>query len=109
MYICQKASIMLSTPLQIPEAYPILENYPFDSLETLFSTIYQKSPIIYNEFTLEKVKENFGLTIQKANLFEKTNLIVVSDFLQETLRRGFKQLLLNEKVRSEVIVMPILL
>jgi hypothetical protein len=89
--------------------YPILTDYPYENLDDLMKSIYKDKPMIYSEFNLEKVKENFDIKVEKANLFTDVEELRISDFLQETLKRGFKQLLLNEKIRSEVIIMPILL
>jgi hypothetical protein len=65
--------------------------------------------MIYSEFSLEQVQETFQLNIQRASLFESVTPIPVSPFLEETLRRGFKLYLANEKIRSEAIILPILL
>src|SRR5262249_22657947 len=66
-------------------------------------------PMTYSDFTLETVRDVLGVMIQQGTLFEKVPSLEVPPWLQEALAKGMQIALLGEKVRSEVIVMPILL
>jgi hypothetical protein len=66
-------------------------------------------PMSYSDFTLDSVYKVLGVTFQPGNLFEKVEVLEVPPWLQEALRKGMQLALLSEKVRSELIVMPILL
>jgi hypothetical protein len=66
----------------------------------------------YHHFTLEKIKNDFQLTIiEKNDLFKNIPQIKVSDFLKETLKYNIPLAIAHntEKSRSELIVSPILL
>ncbi|MDM8523322.1 hypothetical protein QUF80_08120 [Desulfococcaceae bacterium HSG8] len=65
----------------------------------------------YSDFTLMKVKKDFGLSEKKINLFENAENTEPSDWLKETLDVSLELALSSssEKARSEFIVAPILL
>jgi hypothetical protein len=63
----------------------------------------------YNEFTLERVEKQLGVTVQPDDLFATLEPLPVPDWLREALERGMDLALLSEKARSEFIVCPILL
>jgi hypothetical protein len=63
----------------------------------------------YSEFTLDTVSKVLGVTFQQGILFERVSCLEVPPWLREALRKGLQLPLLSEKVRSELIVMPILL
>ena len=65
----------------------------------------------YSNFTLRKVKQEFGLTIQeKKSFLPEIMPIVPSDYLTETLRRNLALALAvgTEKARSELLISPVL-
>lgn len=66
----------------------------------------------YSEFTLKKVKSEFGLqTIENFSLFSDAIPLKLSDYLQQTLQRNVPLALAinTEKARSELIIINILL
>ncbi len=63
----------------------------------------------YSDFTLDSVEKVLGVNLQQGVLFESVDSLEVPPWLQEALRKGMQLALLSEKVRSELIVMPILL
>jgi hypothetical protein len=63
----------------------------------------------YSDFTLDMVRKVLGITLQPKSLFDEASEVEVSPWLQETLNRGKDVPLLSKKVRSELIVMPVLL
>ncbi len=65
----------------------------------------------YSNFTLAKVKKDFGLQEQRADLFSNIEPIELSDWLQEALDLGLEFALSSssEKARSEFIIVPILI
>jgi hypothetical protein len=63
----------------------------------------------YSDFTLDSVYKVLGITFQPGSLFENVDFLEVPPWLQEALRKGMQLALLSEKVRSELIVMPVLL
>ncbi len=63
----------------------------------------------YQKFTLESLKEKFGLGNRQQNLFEQIVSVKPSDWLIETLAMGRKNPIKSEKAKSEMIVTPILL
>ncbi len=66
----------------------------------------------YNEFSLNAVKQQFGLqTVERAGLFADTPPVPASDFLRQTLEQNLPLALAmaTEKARSELIIMPVLL
>jgi hypothetical protein len=65
----------------------------------------------YSHFTLDKVKEEFGLVLDEmSDLFSSMPEVAVSDFLRTTLSEQVSLALAinTEKVRSELIIAPIL-
>ncbi len=63
----------------------------------------------YRDFTLIKIKEQFGITRQYINLFPNdTPEIIPSNHLLESVEIAYKMPLRNEKSRSEYLVSPIL-
>jgi hypothetical protein len=65
----------------------------------------------YSNFTLRKVKQEFGLTIQEQNSFlPETVSVAPSDYLAETLRRNLAMAIAvgTEKARSELLISPVL-
>src|SRR5437867_7857224 len=66
----------------------------------------------YNEFTLEALKQQFGLrTDEGSDLFAQVAPIPMSDLLRETLHENVPLALdiSTEKARSELIITPVLL
>ncbi len=62
----------------------------------------------YTDFTIDELKEKFGLVVRSGLLFEGVAPIVVPQTLRERLNvKGVP--LRSEKVRSEIIIMPVLL
>jgi hypothetical protein len=64
----------------------------------------------FTQFTLEKVKNDFGVTLQVAPLFPRVTPLAVSSWLEQTLQVT-KTLAFqsgSEKARSEFIIAPIL-
>jgi hypothetical protein len=67
--------------------------------------------MVYGNFTLRKVKQEFGLTIQEQNSFlPETAPVAPSDYLAETLRRNLAMAIAvgTEKARSELLISPVL-
>ena len=64
----------------------------------------------YNKFTLAGVIAKFDLKIKIETIFEDIKPIAISDFLRESLFRGYAIALPNcsEKARSELLVSPFL-
>jgi hypothetical protein len=65
----------------------------------------------YSNFTLRKVKQEFGLTIQEQGSFlPEITPIPPSDYLAETLRRNLAMAIAvgTEKARSELLISPVL-
>jgi hypothetical protein len=65
----------------------------------------------YSNFTLRKVKQEFGLTIQERESFLPIiQPVTPSDYLTETLRRNLALAIAvgTEKARSELLISPIL-
>ncbi|CAK0751323.1 conserved hypothetical protein [Gammaproteobacteria bacterium] len=66
----------------------------------------------YSDFTLKKVKESFGLSVQEgASLFAAVTEMAVSSWLQATLARNLPLALAinTEKARSELLIINLLL
>ncbi len=63
----------------------------------------------YSDFTLDTVHKVLGISLLPERLFDGAIEVEASAWLQETLNRGKEVPLLSEKVRSELIVMPVLL
>ncbi|MCU0443329.1 MAG: hypothetical protein MUE85_00325 [Microscillaceae bacterium] len=63
----------------------------------------------YSNFKLRDLRKNFGLSEVTQKLFGEIKEIPLSNTLQDNLSFAKTIPLLSEKVRSEVIVMPILL
>lgn len=66
----------------------------------------------YNEFSLDLLKQRFGLQINEGiDIFSGVPAVPVSDLLSETIREGVPLALAisTEKARSELIITPILL
>jgi hypothetical protein len=64
----------------------------------------------YSKFTLPEIIEKFSLKIKREILFDEVTPIKISDFLKESLFRGYAIALPNgsEKARSELLVSPFL-
>ena len=65
----------------------------------------------YSNFTLRKVKQEFGLTIQEQGSFLPEIVpLPPSDYLAETLRRNLGMAIAvgTEKARSELLISPVL-
>jgi hypothetical protein len=65
----------------------------------------------YSDFTLTRVKQEFGLTVMEGKpLFDDVTPIAPSSHLQESLKRSrrFVTLVNTEKARSEFLIAPIL-
>ncbi|MCK4492870.1 MAG: hypothetical protein KAU26_02345 [Methylococcales bacterium] len=63
----------------------------------------------YKKFTLEKLKSQFDIEIQKQSLFSEIEELEQSAWLIETLNNAKLIPLNSEKVKSELIIMPILI
>jgi hypothetical protein len=63
----------------------------------------------YADFTLESAETELGIIARTAVLFPDLKPLPVSAWLRESLDRGMRVALVNEKARSEFIVAPILL
>jgi len=66
----------------------------------------------YSDFTLKKVKSEFGLKIvENSSLFTTLENVKISDYLTTTLQRNVPLALSinTEKARSELIIINILL
>ena len=66
----------------------------------------------YSQFTLEKVQQEFGITIQeRVGLFADVAEVKYSEFLGETLKYNIPLALAiaTEKAKSEAIILPILI
>jgi hypothetical protein len=63
----------------------------------------------YKKFTLESLKEKFGLENLQKNLFDNIMPIKGSQWLTDTLAMGRKNPIKSEKAKSEMVVTPILL
>lgn len=63
----------------------------------------------FSNFTFEELKQRFQIKEKKTNLFENVQPLKKSKWFEQTLDLGNDISLLSEKVRSELIVMPILL
>jgi hypothetical protein len=63
----------------------------------------------YNDFTLERVEQVLGVTVQPDDLFDHVSPLPVPEWLRESLERGMELALVSDKARSEFIVSPILL
>jgi hypothetical protein len=66
---------------------------------------------VYSDFSIEKVKKDFGLTEKRAVLFDSPESIEPDKWLTDTLNLSLKFALSSssEKARSEFIVAPVLL
>ncbi|MDY6802668.1 MAG: hypothetical protein SXA11_02525 [Cyanobacteriota bacterium] len=64
----------------------------------------------YSDFTIDKLKTEFNLTIIEQNDIIKSELVTPSSWLDETLRRftPLAGVINTEKARSEFIIAPIL-
>lgn len=63
----------------------------------------------YTDFTLSDLNRQFGVTNQIVSLFGNVNPVAASAFLRESLSRGQRLRLRNEKIKSEAIVYPVLM
>lgn len=63
----------------------------------------------YSDFTLELATRSLGVTTARAELFAEASPIEIPAWLPEMLIRGSELATINEKSRSEFIVVPILL
>jgi hypothetical protein len=66
----------------------------------------------YSDFTLQKIKKDFGLSVQEdSNLFATVAPVPSSDLLNRTLQETVQLAIAinTEKARSEMIITPILL
>ncbi len=66
----------------------------------------------YSDFTLQKLKKDFGLSVQEhSNLFARVDPVPSSDLLNRTLQETVQLAIAinTEKARSEMIITPILL
>jgi hypothetical protein len=63
----------------------------------------------YTDFSLDRLRKTFGLTLAQTTLLGRPTPVPISPWLQETLDRGMPLALVSEKARSEFIIVPILL
>jgi len=65
----------------------------------------------YSDFSLAKIKKEFGLIEEKITLFPEVDLIEPSEWLKTTLKVSLRLALTSssEKARSEFIIAPLLL
>jgi hypothetical protein len=62
----------------------------------------------YSDFTMDKLRHQFGMTVRDQALFEPIGDLLPSPWLRESLQRGSNTYTVTEKARSEFIVAPIL-
>ena len=62
----------------------------------------------YTDFTLADLNRQFGVTNQIGPLFGPVSPVIPTAFLRESLARGQRLRLRNEKIKSEAIVYPVL-
>lgn len=62
----------------------------------------------YTDFTLADLNRQFGVTNQIGPLFGQVDPVAPTAFLHESLARGQRLRLRNEKIKSEAIVYPVL-
>jgi len=63
----------------------------------------------YSDFTLQKLKKEFGIHNVVEKLFDTIQPVVPSDWLNDTLSKTTKVRARTEKAKSETIVFPILI
>lgn len=63
----------------------------------------------YSDFTMDRVRREFGITVRDQVLFEPLGDLMPSPWLRETLQKGSGPAFISEKARSEFIVAPILM
>lgn len=63
----------------------------------------------YTDFTLADLNRQFGVTNQIGSLFGTIDSVAPTAFLRESLVRGQRLRLRNEKIKSEAIVYPVLM
>lgn len=63
----------------------------------------------YTDFTLADLNRQFGVTNRIESLFDRMEPVSPSTFLRESLKRGQRLRLRNEKIKSEAVVYPVLL
>src|SRR6266404_5145204 len=63
----------------------------------------------YSEFTLELLRQKFGMTVRDQLFFEPIGDQMPSPWLRESLELGLSTYIVTEKARSEFIVAPILM
>ena len=63
----------------------------------------------YSDFTLDRVRHEFGVTVRDQALFETIGDLVPSAWLRESLQKGAGPARASEKARGEFIVAPILI
>lgn len=68
-----------------------------------------KHKMAYKNFTLEKLKTDFGLQERQEQLFKTVVPLSYTTWLAETLAMGRSNPIKSEKARSEMIITPILL
>ena len=72
----------------------------------------KKKDMAYSDFTLEAAEAQFELTIEtQGDYFAETPPVTISDLLRQTLARRTARAIAmgNEKARSELLIVPILL
>ena len=62
----------------------------------------------YKKFTIEKLKQQFSISIEKRSLFSNVEKLEPTTWLIETLSLAKIIALQSEKAKSELIIMPIL-
>ena len=67
--------------------------------------------MVYRDFTLKELDKKFGIDSQVAVLFDASKIIKIpiNEWLKHSLERGQQLQLITEKVKSEAVVMPVLL
>jgi hypothetical protein len=63
----------------------------------------------YTDFDLDRLRHQFNITIQSAQLFSSPAPREVPVWLQQTLDKGMPSALLSEQARSEFMIAPLLL
>ena len=66
----------------------------------------------YSDFTIDKVKEKFGISFdEEGNFFANVAPVAVSELLRQELAENvpMAQAIRSEKARSELIIMPVLM
>ena len=62
----------------------------------------------YSDFTLDKIRQTFGIENRRTPILHQFTPIVLSDYLKQALKEAEELPIRSEKAKSEWIVVPIL-